>query len=224
MDKIWSAPEYGDETSGAINCVANVGEVNVTKVEGPSSCERNSFIKLNLTLSLRFNADRYDLGAYTFTGTPDELDSFADPLDAAILGDECAFAYLTQPYNDTENPSNGIKNLEGPGGDVCLDVKGQSGITFPLQLRENLEVPCIDQDGSAKLVVQTCFTWHSNVDYNNCTRDDGLPVHVWPSPSSQCDCDFIEVDIDVEVCDIFSFCKCISLFSVFIYSHCPRTH
>ena len=158
MNDVYQAPEYGDN-GNTLGCTASEVSAVATNVTGPQTCSFGSTIKVNVTANLIFNTDRYDIGLYTYTGSPDEYVIHGD--QSASLGDKCAFQILDECSTRTDNDTdNGVYDLDG---DACCDVVAQSGYTYEgFRFQDNLEVPCVSEYGSSLLALNTCFTWRQS--------------------------------------------------------------
>ena len=193
MNQIYQAPEYGDNKNN-LGCTANEVQAVATDVEGPQFCEIGSTVTVNVTASISFNADRYDVGLYTYTGSPD---AYTD--DSAVTGDKCAFQLLSDqcPLANENTTENGVYNTDG---DECCDVVAQSGYTLDgFRFQDNLEVPCVSARDDTRLALQTCFTWRQGADGSDCPANASLPLYSWPGTSAKCECTFIFLNITVEV-------------------------
>lgn len=206
LGEIWLAPEYGGGSGtrkNSLGCTANEVSANATNVEGPTTCTIGSFIQVNVTATVYFNAQkRFNIGLYTFNGNGTEYEQLQ--LAAAIDGSQCAFQTISddcspEPENNTDN---GVFDLDGE--DACCDMKAQSGYAYSFQFKENLEIPCAAQYGESELSIQTCFTWDQNTGTGTCVNPADLPLYTVPGGPSKCECVFIPLDITVEVC--FSCC------------------
>ena len=198
MNYVYQAPEYGDN-SQTLKCTANEVSGRATDLEGPETCELNSKVKVNVTASLTFNTERFDVGLYTYTGSRAGYDQLQD--EAALKGDQCAFQTLV-PSDQCSPPGNSSDNgVYDVDGDECCDVVAQSGYTFEgFRFQDNLEVPCVSAYGTSQLVLQTCFSWRQGADGGDCPANASLPLYSWPGTSSKCECTFIELNVTVKVC------------------------
>ena len=193
MNQIYQAPEYGDNNNN-LGCTANEVSAIATHVEGPQTCTAGSKVVVNVTASLSFNADRYDVGLYTYTGSPEE---YAD--DSAVFGNKCAFQLLGSPGQCTA-PIPDVNGVYDTDNDECCDVVAQSGYTYDgFRFQDNLEVPCTSVYGNTNLVLQTCFSYRTSGNNIACQADGSLPLYSWPGSPSKCDCTFIFLDVEVVV-------------------------
>ena len=198
MNDIYQAPQYGDNNNNP-QCTANEVSAIATHVEGPPTCTVGSKVVVNVTASLTFNADRYDVGLYTYTGSPEE---YAD--DSAVFGNQCAFQILgSESADQCTAPIPDVNGVYDTDGDECCDVVAQSGYTYNgFRFQDNLEVPCKSAYGNTNLALQTCFSWRTSGNNIACPANESLPLYSWPGSPSKCDCAFISLDIEVVVCYI----------------------
>lgn len=154
MNQVYQAPEYGASGDKTLGCSASEVSAFATGVDGPSTCSFGTTIKVNVTASLIFNSGRFDIGLYTYTGSP-EL--YTNDGKSALFGDRCAFQLLDGCKAKGNSTENGVYDLDG---DACCDVEAQSGWTLEgFRFEDNLEVPCVSEYGSSLLALNTCFTW-----------------------------------------------------------------
>ena len=168
MNRIYTAPEYGNQGDMSGNvCPASDVTAVATDVEGPETCEIGSKVKVNVTARLEFSNTRYNIGVYTFTGTPDGL-GFDSNSKAAVFGDECAFDRPTETFLVSTNPAIGIQDIDKI--DSCLDAGvssnetggGSGAFTYEgFKFQKNLEIPCATEYGESLLALQACFTWRT---------------------------------------------------------------
>jgi hypothetical protein len=157
MEEVYQAPEYGDKGSG-LGCSASEVSAVATGVEGPSTCSFGSTVKVNVTAALTFNTDRYDIGLYTYTGSPDDYNIHQE--QSAVKGSKCAFQILDECEAGGNNTDNGVYDIDG---DSCCDVVAQSGYTYEgFRFQDNLEVPCVTGYGTSLLALNTCFSWRQS--------------------------------------------------------------
>jgi hypothetical protein len=131
---------YGYFNNGQkLTCTAKeVYAINdtATSVQGPTECNRGDIIYVNISASLHFNTDRYDVGIYTAT-------SGCDPSAPAFCGLEaatCAVDILDD--EDHLNAPDNIVKYDNPP-DQCNDVKAPSGYDLSLfEFQKNLLIPC----------------------------------------------------------------------------------
>ena len=156
---------YGYFNNGQkLTCTAKeVYAINdtATSVQGPTECNRGDIIYVNISASIHFNSDRYDVGIYT--GKP-IVDHFGlslmrsnlfyypiylpattgcNPSAPAFCGLEaatCAVDILDEE-DHLYAPAN-IKKLDNPP-DQCYDVDAPSGYDLSLfEFQKNLPIPC----------------------------------------------------------------------------------
>ena len=179
MDAVWK--EFSGN-SNDLTCTAKEVTAIASSVEGPSRCERATTVKVNVTAALTFNTGRYDVGVYTYNGSPEYFSE-----QAALFGDKCAVSILTEPYSEPGTGS-GIMDDEIPAEtDVCLDVvvgQAQGGFTYDgFKFQENLEIPCLSETGDANLALQTCFTWRTSGNNDKCSYD--TTGYAWPGTAAK---------------------------------------
>lgn len=109
---------------------------NVTCVNCPNTCERGSFIVVNVTASIHFNSDRYDPGLYIAR-------SPCDPTRNCALESTYCTVDTLGPEDSANHPSNIFSDDQKDGQDSCLDVTAGSGWDLPdYTFPENLIIPC----------------------------------------------------------------------------------
>jgi hypothetical protein len=123
-----------------LSCTAKeVYANNVTCVDCPTTCQRGSYIVVNVTGSIHFNSDRYDPGLYIARS----------PCSPTGPAGNCAIesTYCTVdtfgPEDYAKYPNN-VYPFDAKGGnDTCYDVAAGSGWDYPdYSFPENLIIPC----------------------------------------------------------------------------------
>ena len=133
---------YAQFSNNHLGCTAKEVYVNndaASAVEGPSECERGDYIYVNVTASLHFNADHYDVGIYTATSACDPSVSASCGLEA----DTCAVDILDST-NKATAPSNVFLEDSEDGQDSCYEVFAGSG-GWDLNVyhfQKSLKIPC----------------------------------------------------------------------------------
>ena len=164
---------YGLFNNNELGCTAKEVYANndaATAVEGPSECERGDYIYVNVTASLHFNADRYDVGIYTATSACDPSASASCGLEAAT----CAVDILDST-NQATAPSNVFSNDAKDGQDSCYEVvTGSGGWDLTVyDFQKNMKIPCDDsraagETGTTTVHMQSCFSWRTSGNDENC--------------------------------------------------------
>ncbi|KAL7552796.1 hypothetical protein ACHAWF_016052, partial [Thalassiosira exigua] len=177
---------------GNLQCTAKEVQMDTTEVEGPDTCEQGTTITVNITANVHFNADRFDLAFYTYTGTENR-----DP----VYGESCAVDILgAEDTHENQDGDNGVYDMDG---DVCYDVLAQSGWHLTnYKFQENLVVPCeFGEDSSTQTVhVQTCFSWRTPG--NNNKKNENLHCDesaAYPGTPSKCTCTWTDINIPIRL-------------------------
>lgn len=131
---------YGNFNNNNLGCTAKEVYANndtATAVQGPTECVRGEYIYVNVSASIHFNADRYDVGIYTATSACNPSAS----ADCGLHARTCAVDILDSVDN-ARAPSN-VLTTDGDS-DSCLDVDTPGG-GYDLSVydfQRNLKVPC----------------------------------------------------------------------------------
>jgi hypothetical protein len=122
-----------------LGCTAKEVFANsATVLQGPTSCSRGDYIYVNVSASIHFNTDRYDVGIYTATSACTPSASASCGLEAAT----CAVDVLSS--TDAVNaPGHVVQDDFKDGDDSCYDVVAGSGYDLALfEFQKNLKIPC----------------------------------------------------------------------------------
>eukprot|EP00956_Cyclotella_meneghiniana_P020956 scaffold37623_cov59-Cyclotella_meneghiniana.AAC.2 len=130
---------YGAFNNNNLGCTAKEVYANsATVMQGPTSCERGGYIYVNISASIHFNTDLYDVGMYTATSACTPSASASCGLEAAT----CAVDVLG-PDDSANAPNNVLQNDVKQGDDICYDVLAGSGYDLELfEFQKNLKIPC----------------------------------------------------------------------------------
>ena len=135
-----------EANNGDPGCNAKEVTPSVTGIDGPSTCTRGTIIKVNITLSMDFNAERFDLGIYLgLNGT-----------SARTGTNTCLVQSL--------GPADAGPTVSNVDGDKCWDsAAGISTIVI-----KNADILCNDTDNSGKVTFKSCFVWKTKGPNTNC--------------------------------------------------------
>ena len=141
-----------EANNGDPGCNAKEVTPPVTGIDGPSTCTRGTIIKINITLSMNFNAERFDLGIYLgLNGT-----------SARTGTNTCLVQSL--------GPADAGPTVSNVDGDKCWDsAAGISTIVI-----KNADILCNDTDNSGKVTFKSCFVWKTKGPNTNCNDSSVL--------------------------------------------------
>ncbi len=141
-----------EANNGDPGCNAKEVTPSVTSIDGPSTCTRGTIIKINITLSMDLNAERFDLGIYLgLNGT------------SARTGTNTCLVQSLGP----DDAGTTVSNVDG---DKCWDsTAGISSIVI-----KNADILCDDTDNSGKVTFNSCFVWKTQGPNTNCNGSSVL--------------------------------------------------
>lgn len=121
-----------------VSLVCNAKEVYANNdqalvLQGPTQCNRGDYIYVNVSASLHFNADRYDVGIYTATSG---CTGGSAVNSCGVLGSTCAVDILEA--DDAARAPNNIGQVDGM--DSCYDID-TSGFTRRLTSADGNDGP-----------------------------------------------------------------------------------
>jgi hypothetical protein len=151
-----------EANNGDPGCNAKEVTPSVTSIDGPSTCTRGTIIKINITLSMDLNAERFDLGIYLgLNGT------------SARTGTNTCLVQSLGP----DDAGTTVSNVDG---DKCWDsTAGISSIVI-----KNADILCDDTDNSGKVTFNSCFVWKTQGPNTNCNGSSVL----LSIPDTKCQC------------------------------------
>ena len=133
-------------------------------------------VTVDITASLHFNADRFDIGVYTAADGGNALTGacYADILPT------------TTPFNDLDESAI--------TGDICGDVDvGGGGADIAGFQFQTLTLACTDSDSDGNLDLNTCFSWRVSGNNGLCTQS----ADVYPGTKSKCFCSTNNIPVPV---------------------------
>lgn len=147
----------------------------------PATCVAGGWTTLDLSASVVFNAERYDMGWYIATD------------GGTALTGQCVIKPLLQkdgPLSVVDKPGSTkvltnvtwTKDFKG-GNDLCGDIIGGGGTLDFMRIGNNVQLPCIDKDGDGILDFGICFSWKVAGSDTKCN-----PVSLFPGTPSKCFC------------------------------------
>jgi hypothetical protein len=135
---------YDRMGNGEGNLVCTAGEVyanNVTVIGGPPSwsCERGTYIYVNISASIHFNTPRYDPAIYTSTSgcTIGNADN-----NCGVVGSTCAVDVLTEKDANMTNGEIASDDTKQTKQDSCYDVTANGYDLIGFVFQNDLKLLC----------------------------------------------------------------------------------
>jgi hypothetical protein len=160
LGKCLSAANGGD-----LGCTAKEVTATVTGIEGPLTCIQGTTVKINATLQMDLNAERFDLGVYVGINGTNAMTGGANACLVQSLGPE-----------DAANPLNNPRVIQSDS-DKCWD--SNSGLVTIIH--KNIDVLCTASAAKPGSVsYNSCFVWKTSGPNTNCNISNVL----LPNPDS----------------------------------------
>lgn len=145
--------DYFGKSQGGLVCTAkDVYANNATVLEGPNSCERGSFIYVNISASIHFNAARYDPAIYTASSDCTVNNTVNN---CAVDGRTCAVDVLTQKDATGTNGAIASDDTRQAGQDSCYDVTANGYDLNGFLFQRNLKIECDEYVRLRKFVMSS---------------------------------------------------------------------
>lgn len=191
-DNYW---KFKGTERGGLVCDAK--EVTLSHIENAKrfQCTEGEMVQVNITASVNFNTERFDVGWYVAVDGGNALNGYCalKPLLKEDLGDNSKL--LDSPRSNTvvgevKWMPDGQGSYSGSGdlcGDIVMNVGGKGTLDFATIYSG--ELPCTDTNHDSNMDFGICFSWRQPGHDTFCNKD-----YLYPGLPYKCFCTRYEIN------------------------------